>query len=1442
VVGGWALPSAAQPVQTPVYVDDSPAATQALGRIPELSAIGNFAEAAAVAQRLLDESSEFVAASPEDGTLYRTVRDRVHALLLGNAKLLEAYRAAESAQAQRLVEAGQIDAAERTRLLTPGGLEAALRLAQRHIESARFEAAVLTLEQLEPHPDRAAGGAASKDAALMLGESARFAYHPRGSSADGGLQAALLRRLAAWRERAGEGEAKAAPQPATLPAGPVVVGPLSASQALSFEGLLAKPMASDRLGDPIERFEELWPRGNDRSIPDSARFLHALPTVAGDAVLVNDSRTISCWDRFTLALRWRLRIDTPIGEQLVQANATSIADPLAVAVAGQVAVTLTGIEVRGQMNPERVVTAVHIPTGRVLWTATRQQLGSEALDESVFRGPVAIDQGVVVVAASKNSVMKRLEGGQLVGLDLETGRLRWVRSLASIGVVPWGGMTPPIDGTAVHGGVAYRVDQLGVIAAVESVTGRVRWIRRMESDGFPRPRNPQPWQASPPVLHEGRLFTLSPSRASVLELDPADGRVVRQMPASQFNNPDYLLVAGERLVAVGSGSLVTKALAELGDGRGGQLIGVPQPGVRGRVVVMGESLLIPLAEGLMVLDARSPDVRTARRVRLNEPGNPLALDSQLLVVDDGRIHSYVLWDEADRALSARMAADPKNAAPAVTLAELAYQAEKPERILPAADAAIRALEADALATVSEPLRARLFGSILAMVEPAHGPADDAALRARLSDDLRSALLDRLGRLAQSPRERAAQLLAAGRMAEVANQPASAVEKYQAVLDDPALARAEFTQLGRTVPAESEALWRVRRLIRSMGRGVYARFDADAERQLAALAGAEAGELEALARRYPLAAAAPRAWRLAAERAEKAGQTAAAIFSLERALAASADTLPAGDPLAGEAAGAMVRLMARSGRARAALAQLERLKAEGPAPLNVGGGPMDVAALEAELRRQLAASDRRARIGPELSGARVLAGWAIAEPEAEPTGPDVPGGAPTDTIFLRSPRGQLALFRAEADAERPGSRTLVKKWEAAEGETLLRADGAAAYLARRAETPTGNDVAIVRRDLASGTEQWVAPGFRSLFGGESDFERTRAIGVARLNTPLASNVPADEVVFCLEDRTLVLVERTGRVAAFDADSGKPLWKLRAPVTAVNDAVLSGGVLLLGGGRPAAGGEEARGPQAAEAVRGNQPDENAVRVFPGARGGGAADGFPSVVLAIEARSGNPIMRHEERQQVRWLRVAPDGAAVVGLDLALVALDPVRQQVRWRNEAAEVAGSVGAWALGGRMVVRTGDSNALLQIDLNDGRMAPQPLNARGKLDARFGRVRAAAMGDRLALATGHGVVIFDGEGRTVAADGRGAESGILPPLFTERYFVTVQDPTVFPGVAGPVMSAVQMFDAETGRMLEGARTLELPERPASAAVLDGLVLVSVRTATVVVQAPAGAPKGP
>ena len=76
-------------IQSPVFVNESPAAEEGLARLRDLIRINGTDQAASLAVRLLSEEGDALVVSPGgDGSLYVPLRQVVHELLRADAKLL----------------------------------------------------------------------------------------------------------------------------------------------------------------------------------------------------------------------------------------------------------------------------------------------------------------------------------------------------------------------------------------------------------------------------------------------------------------------------------------------------------------------------------------------------------------------------------------------------------------------------------------------------------------------------------------------------------------------------------------------------------------------------------------------------------------------------------------------------------------------------------------------------------------------------------------------------------------------------------------------------------------------------------------------------------------------------------------------------------------------------------------------------------------------------------------------------------------------------------------------------------------------------------------------------------------------------------------------------------------------------------------------------------
>lgn len=1378
----------AQPAN-PVYVDDSPGAADGLERARSLAASGNVDEGVRVLQKLLDTDADRLVPAPDDTDLFITVRNRINGVLLADDRLLDAYRRLESAVAERLLQDGKSAEVERSLLLTPAGFEAALRVAQRRLEAGAFDGAWQALRQLEKHPDRT--GAGAREAADLLTTVSRY------------VDRAEVRDTAKrWRSAAGLAPADGAAAPSVIAPPPITHGlsPLERGPAVELSDMVSKPLASESMSVDASDTQPdgAPPPGGPEDVPPSARLLHILPTVAGDTIYVNDSQSVSAWDRFTLELKWRVNF-TPVTAgrraSAVNAGMRAIEDMDTVTVIDNWALATTGLAVQGVRDGDGRVHAFDARTGQRRWSVDVATL-DPALDEASVRGPVIVDQGLAIVTTVTRSRLRRLLGVHLVALDLATGQLVWQRLLATTGALPYAYGPQTTDGATEADGVLYVVDRLGCLAAVEAASGRVYWVRRLASEGNATGQ-PNTWEASPPQIIGANVYVLAPDQRSVLSFDRATGHQTGERSAGDFARPRYLLSLDGTLIVVCDRAVQAVDAAQLGTGKVRTLLQAGPAGIRGRVMLADGRVLAPTARGLLAADVGATDPDAATVIPLDEPGNVLALESQFVVVDDSEVHTYLLWGVAERILAERIAADPTDATPAAVAAELAFRAGKPDKVLPAIDSALRAIEAAPLSERNKTARQRLFQSAMAMVDP----DPHAGTVTRLERAIEGQVIERLARLATTPADRVRQLLALGTFQEAGDAAAQAVEAYQRILTDGALAGAVAVRHGASFDAEVEATRRLQRVLRQFGRAPYAGFEAEAERALVAATGdLDPDRFTAIARRYPVARAAAKAWLAGASAYEARGRSSGATYALERGLRTAEDALPDDDPLIGELAGRLIASLVRADRVAAANATLARVLDRWPAlQLTDGGRPVDLAALRATVSERLASLQRRPRVGTELGpSAQLLTGWTLLDPLI-----DEPSGAAGEFIVLANDGAhKLGLYGVDGG----GGVRLLWTTDGGDDASLLRIDDTAVYVSR--STPQG--VTLNRLDIATGKTVWSTAPFRTLFPIDPDVERRLAPeqGVREpvINTPLQQRRPIGEVLVTGDGRTLAMVERTGRAAAVDLDSGRVLWTRAETARVVNDVVALGGALVVGGG-----------------------DDR----------GAAARGKPvpdPVLVAIDLRTGRTL--HDLQVgagQVRWVRGSPEGLLIAGLDDGVAAFDLFQGRVRWLTQAMPARLTLDAWTFTGRVITLTARAT-LVQFATEDGAMRPEALDVGERIGVVLNGARAQSVGDRAVFATTAGVMVYDPTGALVGRDHRRGDSSLALGRFAQDYVVTIDQQASSPAGESPELYTLQLFTL-TSAALAQERPVALGAQPTAIGLLDGRVLITAGDATMVVDANGG-----
>lgn len=1398
--------ASAQGVEAPVFMDDSALARDSLVRAAELQAVGNTDEAATLLRETLAEQGDRVLEAPDDPDLFVSVRQRVHELLVSRPELLERFGTMFEADARSLVARGDHERAHAELMFTPSGFDASLRVAQDRIERARFAGALRVLDELKRHPEsrdqRAAQGA------LLASWLERYTASTAGVRADGERLAARAESGARWWARAAGDAALQAPGDGLGPDLPAVKSPLAPLEPVELTGLLAKPLAT-AFTSAGRDFQTPTESERRAGITMHTQSLDVFPIVVGDVAYVNDGIAVSAWNRFTLEPLWQRTLASTT-QTISITSQQRIDEPSAIAYERGRVVALMGLIHRRDPSP-RVLVGLDAETGSVLWSYDLKRAIGLDTQESRLRGPVIVDEGVAMVRMSKSIARQRLQSVYLIGIDIETGEQLWTRVLGSAGSLPYDRDPGAISGTVAAEGIVFHADAIGFISAIDTASGLVRWARRTGKLVGRRTDVTPTWAAQSPVLLGDRLYMLTPDHQRVLIIDRETGELIRDRSASIFAGPVprgqspligralYLLGAGDRVVAVGRNHVSSARATDLErveELEADLALRADALGVRGRASVIGDRVAAPTSDGLVIasLGANAPEPAL---LALDDPGNVLPLPSQLIVVDDTRLHAYLMWETAEQLLRERMEASPLDPSPAVTFAELSYRASRPEGVLPAVDAAIRAIERDPLSASNDSARSRLFGAVLGMLSPETLEAAGA-----LDPELRGDLVGRLSKLATSPFEQVLALMTAGRHHEERAAFADAVASYQRVLTSPALAKEDFVEGDRLLPAEREAAARLRRLVESEGRDVYAAYDAEASRMLdAALNRGDTSPdaFRAVATRYPVSTSAPRAWAETAERESQRGRVGLALRSLRRALEAADFSLIPSDPLYASIAGDLADQLVRQGRLSLAAGLLEDIeRTRTPTSLRIDGVTADAGELLAAVREQITRRDRRPEVGPLGEVENVLLGWGIAMPNDVRSAPD-----PTRVVMHNSD-GETGMWGLASDG------TLELKWAVNVTETVLRHRGDVLILSRRIQRQGQTEGRLfVRRDVDTGEVLWETVAFDTIHPPRNRHPDGRIRrNLSQLRLPTRDIVLETELMVALSDDVLIGIQRNGDAIAWDLDNGAILWQAESICDQVHDVALDAGTLVVAGAsfRAGAGAPDLTSP--------------------------TLDAEPKFV-AMEARSGVTVAQRSPRAHIRWVELTPSGDLLMGSDGSISLENLFADRTEWRVEGELVVQTNAGIAMPGRAVALN-TLEQLVHIDLRDG--SATEMDVRDRFGQGFQPAIMQLLNDRLLLATRKGLALFDEQGGLAGLDVRDQRHPIVipPGIASDRIFTLDLD--------GPetndrvVRHALHTFSIDGLRLIERPIEIEAREngRPDTVLAIDGKVLVQIANTVLVIDA--------
>lgn len=808
----------------PVYVDDSPQAWE-LYRQADDQSRHNVGEAVRLYQEMLDEFAlKLIPVSEAASDHFTSVRRRVHSALRSDPSLLARYRTIQTPEAQRMLEAGQLQRVARTRLLTQPGLDALLQLAQHDLETGRFHSALNRLEEASDHPDL--GGRSAAHAWFMRA----LALHDLGQvAAAAGAREALLALgpeaapFAAQLDEIMHSKAPSHTQALTI----LERAPATELSDLVPQAIWTAPFESrDAAARPSALNEstinvQLRPDG--RAV--AAERAVAAPTVAGNAVYVNHGHAVMALNRLTGRRLWSYTEISRFG-LLDRENAEPL-DLNVVAVGDGSVVTLTGHAQAGTRTDGGKVLCLDAASGVFRWAGTLSGLVESSAGEELFPhgAPVIADSTVFIMARKVSQQL--LTSAYVIAVDLRDGTVRWIQYLTSSGGLRG---IRPFCSLRYDDGSLYIASAVGAAARLDPATGEIRWLQRFGVPISPMlmDQTRKPWEVTAPVITSRGMVAVQSDQRRVALLDLETGDILESHSASSsadWSMPRYLLADDEHVYAVGSDirafaiedlerplwrlpPLPTTSLEpDLAQS-------APAPSsleLRGRVQLLEGALIVPATQGILVVDSATGRVAQTLAVA---PGNPLAADSQLLLAGTDRLEAFMSFDRAERMLRERIASNANDPEPALSLLRLGIRVRNMPLCLEAAELATNAVNRMLARDIGDRGAAAARNELFALL------VDLAGSGVASSVDEGEALFAALDAVAIEREQRVDYLLAYGDWlsSHALNR---AVENYQKILDpNEGLAHAWRDADGIARPAQAWAAARLARLIEQRGRSVY----------------------------------------------------------------------------------------------------------------------------------------------------------------------------------------------------------------------------------------------------------------------------------------------------------------------------------------------------------------------------------------------------------------------------------------------------------------------------------------------------------------------------------------------------------------------------------------------------------------------------------------------
>ncbi|UCD74662.1 MAG: PQQ-binding-like beta-propeller repeat protein [Phycisphaerales bacterium] len=1390
----WLTPGivSAQP-DNPVFVDQSPRAWELLRRARDQAA-NNPDEAVRLYQELLDDYPlKLVPTGDSEGDRFVTVRGPVLADLKADASLLRRYRAVQTAEAERLLEAGNLPRLATCRSLTDAGLEALLRLAQQDLESARFHSADHWLREALEHPNLASDRAAY--AWFMAGltahclqndQAVRAASNALSELGDAGLR--LGTQLDRYRENTFTDRSDHG------------ISPVQPGEAIELGEPVGQAIWSVELTDALHYRRFARPAGVSFSPrfdlePGPDELLTAAPTVAGSLAFVNQGHTVLAVDRSTGAEIWR-HVERP-PDSAIDNDTELMMDLNYVAVSVRSLVTLTGHAYGTMRSSEGHVRCLDTVSGEVRWTANLDRIGAIDDHEGLFpHGAPVIAEGVVCVLARKVTE-QHLSSCYVVAMNLNDGSLRWSQHIASVGGAR-ARTYRRFSMLAIDGGDLYVATPLGAVARLDGSSGRIRWLQRYRVPLNPEVpvRAPGPWASPAPIVTASRVLALRPDGLRIVVLDKETGRQIESHPCllrEGWASPQYLLADDQFVFAVGD-EIRAFRLDDLTQ----PVWRLPDPDqppgdslqaefgdfeIIGRLQPTQNDLVVPTDNGILLVEKASGRIR--HHIDRPAAGNPLAIEAQIIVAGADRLEAYMAFDRASAMLRRRLNESPHDPDAALALMELAMAGGDLPLAMEAARAAVGTIGTLNNSPEANDLQATLFSLLLRM-------ARDRMPRTEAQAE---ELHELIGSIAVNDEQRLQHLLTRADW-HAPSDPPTAARQYQQILSDPPLTSVWHLEDGRLKTGAAWAAQRIVDLIQTHGPSVHEQQARRASKVLETVMTETLADLDALreiSEQYVCTEAAADAALLVAAAYAEQGDHRSALAALGPliSLAPNRDAATTGRLL-----GACLGICQRFNLNDQALILLQHAVSAYGDPLLVSGRRRVRASSLLRELQESRLSPRLPQIG-EQSGPGELIGSILA-----PRHPHAHAASPPDRALLAS-GGSVHLVT---------SGDLTPRWSnyvGSEAPQILRFTDRDVLLWLDDDP---EDPRAVMLDAADGAQRWTTPRLSDhLDDPVGDLARLRGVWE---QMPGGDPFNPDQIIPRVNDDLLLLIRRTGSAIAFDLQEGSaPLWARTQILSQVYWTGLQDRTLVLAG-----------------RTRGTGPGDELSTISP-------------ILVVLDAITGEIVHRVRPRgdSDVLWMCFGPLGSLIFATDQGIEVLDLNSGRMRWMNVQPGAPNTLRAWAIGDVVFFQ----DAALQIRRFDGRQClisePLPIPAHGRWDPLELRNLQVVRG-RVHARYAQRVVSYD-EGGSIAG------SDYVTDTRDYRWLLPAEDRLLLisrnrteqvemPGDSGRrTLRTYRIYAlAHDGRLLSDAVELEpLPLRLLDAVLIDDWLLLSTASETLALPMP-------